>query len=245
HRAREQRPQPREDERSQPAAGVGLANSSATLPERGNRKGPAFKRRRGLSRHSVYRPPVSAARAHLTEAGCKKGERVAVDHCAYRQGAEQRVADGGVVQAFGDAPAERSVPTVTTRTSSLCLFGSLASSPVGHRSCRLSGPRRQLPGWRGVSAAGGAAGMSSRGQLEAGLTVGGGEALTPARVAERPAEFLLGFGVRGAAGLGGHLDYRFAGEKAGQNAWDAPWRLCPEDLGDFGQPDRGGGGLIV
>ena len=32
--------------------------------------------------------------------------------------------------------------------------------------------------------------------------IGGGEALAPARVAERPAEFGLGLGVRGAAGLG-------------------------------------------
>src|SRR5262249_56418423 len=46
------------------------------------------------------------------------------------------------------------------------LLGSLASSPVGHRSCRLSGPRRQLPGWRGLPAARGPAFRSSPAHLD-------------------------------------------------------------------------------
>ena len=39
------------------------------------------------------------------------------------------------------------------------------------------------------------------------------EALAPARVAQLPAQFALGLGVRGAAGLGSHHDQGFAREQ--------------------------------
>src|SRR5438034_5534912 len=42
-----------------------------------------------------------------------------------------------------------------------------------------------------------------------------GEALPPARVAERPAEFALGLGARRAARLGRHHDRRLAREERG------------------------------
>src|SRR5690242_19695822 len=53
------------------------------------------------------------------------------------------------------------------------------------------------------------------------LSVGGGKALTPARVAERPAEFLLGLGVRRSPALQGHLHHLPSHDEVGYRAREA------------------------
>jgi ABC-type sugar transport system ATPase subunit len=55
----------------------------------------------------------------------------------------------------------------------------------------------------------------TRGRWGGGFRIGGGEPLSPARVAERPAELAFGCRVRGAAGLGPHHDRGLAREEAG------------------------------
>src|SRR5436190_7374655 len=55
--------------------------------------------------------------------------------------------------------------------------------------------------------------------------VGGGESSAPAGMARRPAEFALGLGVRGAAGLGTHDDRRFAGDQSREPGREAARRL--------------------
>ena len=78
-----------------------------------------------------------------------------------------------------------------------------------------------------------------------GRRVGGPEAISPTRVAQLPAELVLGLVVRGAAGLGRHRDHGFAREQPREPARKATGRLGAEHLGEHRQPLAYRGGLVV
>src|SRR5512132_2860138 len=71
------------------------------------------------------------------------------------------------------------------------------------------------------------------------------EALPPTGVAQRPAEFALGLGVRGTARLGSHRHEGVAGEQPREPARKVAGWLGSDDLRDLREPLSDGCGFVV